>query len=114
MPLSWALFASIALAIAGYIIGRSRAYAAAGDVRALHSRPIYHGASVALTTLLLPLAVLAIATLLRVAGVIGDSSGPIVGVVAWPPGLPGWAGRCRVSGRAFRRATWSSGSSLVC
>ena len=29
MPLSWALFASLLLAIAGFVVGRSRAYAAA-------------------------------------------------------------------------------------
>ena len=57
MPLSWAIFASFLLAAAGYIIGRSRAFASAGpDVRKLHSRPTYHGYSVALTALLPALA----------------------------------------------------------
>lgn len=83
MPLSWALITSIALAIAGYIIGRHRAFATAGpDVRLLHSRPIYHGASVALTTMLLPLAVLAIAALLRMTGTIDASAGPLAGLIA--------------------------------
>ena len=51
MPLSWALIASLLLAVAGYLIGRNRALGAAGpDVRMLHSRPTYHGVSVALTT----------------------------------------------------------------
>ena len=60
MPLSWALFARFLLAAAGYIVGRSRAFATAGpDVRKLHSRPAYHGASVGLAALLPALAVYA-------------------------------------------------------
>lgn len=83
MPLSWALIASFMLAIAGYFVGRQRIYASAGpDIRLLHSRPVYHGASVALTTLILPLAVLAIASFMRMAGVIGASTGPVAGLVA--------------------------------
>ena len=83
MPLSWALFASLLLAVAGYIIGRSRAFSSAGtDVRKLHSRPVYHGYSVALTALFPALAVMLIGTVLRVAGVISAESGPIVGLVA--------------------------------
>ena len=83
MPLSWALFASFLLAAAGYIVGRSRAFASAGpDVRRLHSRPTYHGASVALTALLPPLAVLAVASVLGLSGVLSDETGPVVGILA--------------------------------
>lgn len=90
MPLSWALFASLLLAVAGYIIGRSRAFSAAGtDVRNLHSRPIYHGYSVALTALFPALAVMLIGTLLRVAGVLTAESGTIVGLVALAAAVAG-------------------------
>ena len=102
MPLSWALFASIALAIAGYIVGRTRAYGATSDVRSLHSRPVYHGVSVALTTLLLPLAVLAIATLLRLTGLIDDGAGSVVGVIALAAGVAGLGWAVSRIGQGFR------------
>ena len=90
MPLSWAIFASFLLAAAGYIIGRSRAFASAGpDVRKLHSRPTYHGYSVALTALFPPLAVLALAGLLRMAGVLSAEAGPVVGLLALGAGVVG-------------------------
>jgi phosphate transport system permease protein len=83
MPLSWALIASLLLAVAGYIIGRGRAFAASdSDIRRLHSRPIYHGASVALTALTPPIAVIAIAALLRMLGVLGPGAGQFVGLIA--------------------------------
>ncbi|MTE00665.1 phosphate ABC transporter permease subunit PstC [Paracoccus sp. YIM 132242] len=83
MPLSWAFFASFLLAAAGYILGRSRAFATAGpDARALHSRPTYHGTSVGLMALLPSLGVLAVAAILRMAGVLTDETGPVVGILA--------------------------------
>ncbi|WP_295045001.1 phosphate ABC transporter permease subunit PstC [uncultured Paracoccus sp.] len=83
MPLSWALVASFLLAAAGYIVGRSRAMASAGpDVRKLHSRPTYHGYSVALSALLPPLAVLVIGSFLRLVGVLTADTGPLVGIAA--------------------------------
>lgn len=83
MPLSWALFASFLLAAAGYIVGRSRAFAAAGsDTRKLHSRPTYHGYSVALTALLPALAVMAAASILRLMGILRVEAMQVAGVVA--------------------------------
>lgn len=83
MPLSWALFASFLLAAAGYIVGRSRAFAAAGsDTRKLHSRPTYHGYSVALTALLPALAVMAAASILRLMGILCVEAMQVAGVVA--------------------------------
>ena len=89
MPLSWALLAAVLLALAGYVVGRSRAFALAGDVRTLHSRPIYHGASVALIALLLPLAVLGVGALLRLTGVLAEDTGPVVGLAALAAGVIG-------------------------
>ena len=83
MPMSWALLAAILLAVAGFLLGRSRAHAtAAQDVRTLHSRPAYHGASVGLAALLPALAVLAAGAILRLAGVLSSDTGPIIGIVA--------------------------------
>ncbi|MBC9246176.1 phosphate ABC transporter permease subunit PstC [Paracoccus sp. 11-3] len=83
MPLSWALFASFLLAIAGYLVGRSRAFSAAGpDIRKLHSRPTYHGFLVGLAAFLPAVVVIAIASLLRMSGVIMAEAGPVVGLVA--------------------------------
>lgn len=89
MPLSWALLAAVLLAVAGYVVGRSRAFALAGDVRTLHSRPIYHGASVALIALLPPLAVLGVGALLRLTGVLAEDTGPVVGLAALSAGVIG-------------------------
>ena len=92
MPLSWALFASFLLAAAGYIVGRSRAFATAGpDVRKLHSRPIYHGTSVALAALLPALAVLGLASVLRLTGVVTPESGLVAGAIALIAAVLGWA-----------------------
>ncbi len=103
MPLSWAVFASFLLAAAGYVIGRSRAFATAGpDVRKLHSRPTYHGYSVALTALLPPLAVLAVASILRMAGVLSDSAGPVAGLVALAAAVAGLAWGVMRVGRQFQ------------
>ncbi len=90
MPLSWALFASLLLAVAGYVIGKSRAFSAAGpDVRNLHSRPVYHGYSVAMTALLPALAVMLLGSILRLADVIPAESGPVVGLVALAAAIGG-------------------------
>ena len=51
MPTFWTLLAVLALAAAGYVLGRRRAMAAAeGDARNLHSLPNYYGLNVALFT----------------------------------------------------------------
>ena len=81
MPLSWALIASLLLAVAGYLIGRNRALGAAGpDVRMLHSRPTYHGLSVALTTFGPAAAIVVLALLLRMTGQIDPASGGVAGL----------------------------------
>ncbi|MTJ03628.1 MAG: phosphate ABC transporter permease subunit PstC [Sediminimonas qiaohouensis] len=49
MPVIWIIVAVLAIAGAGYILGRQRALArAGGDRRALHSLPSYYGSNVAL------------------------------------------------------------------
>ncbi len=59
MPLSWLVLLVLALAAAGYFIGRKRVLKlAGGDVRALHSLPIYYGTNVALSVAVPALAVL--------------------------------------------------------
>ncbi|WP_378943316.1 phosphate ABC transporter permease subunit PstC [Paracoccus sp. R86501] len=81
MPLSWALIASLLLAVAGYLIGRNRAFGAAGpDVRVLHSRPTYHGLSVALTTFGPAAAIVVLVSLLRMGGQIAPEAGGIAGL----------------------------------
>lgn len=61
MPLSWLIIVLAALAIFGFVAGRSRAFqSAGGDVRALHSLPSYYGYNVALSALVPALAVLAV------------------------------------------------------
>ena len=90
MPLSWALIASFILAAAGYLVGRSRAFAAAGaDARVLHSRPTYHGASVAFATLLPPLLILMLATVLNLSGKLPAQMGSIVGLIALAAAVAG-------------------------
>lgn len=92
MPLSWALIASVLLAIAGYLVGRSRAFAAAGpDIRKLHSRPTYHGVSVGLAAFLPAIIVMAVASLLRMSGVISGESGSVVGMIALAAAVVGLA-----------------------
>ncbi len=52
MPLSWLLLILAGLTVAGFWLGRRRAlHDAGGDVRALHSLPVYYGANVALSAL---------------------------------------------------------------
>ncbi|CAM4220978.1 phosphate ABC transporter permease subunit PstC [Palleronia rufa] len=61
MPVIWILLILAGLAIAGVVLGRRRALASAGgDPTALHSRPNYHGASVALAALIPSLLLLAV------------------------------------------------------
>ncbi|MDS9467612.1 phosphate ABC transporter permease subunit PstC [Paracoccus sp. MBLB3053] len=51
MPVSWTLLIVLAMAAAGFVIGRSRVLAAAGgDSRKLHSRTSYYGWNIALFT----------------------------------------------------------------
>jgi len=53
MPVSWTLLIVLAMAVAGFFIGRTRVIAAAGgDSRRLHSRTSYYGWNVALFTAL--------------------------------------------------------------
>lgn len=90
MPLSWALLASLLLAVAGYLIGRSRAYATAGsDIRNLHSRPTYHGASVALLTLTPAIIVMIVASLLRMAKSLSPEAAGLVGLFALVAAIAG-------------------------
>lgn len=90
MPLSWALLVSLALAVVGYIIGRSRAFAAAGaDIRTLHSRPSYHGASVALTTLIPAIVILMLASVLRMAKVFPPEATGFAGLLALAASVAG-------------------------
>jgi len=52
MPATWIVAIILALAVAGYVLGRQRAMASAeGDRRNLHSLPGYYGQNVALTAL---------------------------------------------------------------
>ncbi|SIO19854.1 phosphate ABC transporter membrane protein 1, PhoT family [Rhodovulum sp. ES.010] len=52
MPVLWLVLIVLALAIAGYVIGRGRALkSAGGDIRALHSLPSYYGYHIAILTL---------------------------------------------------------------
>lgn len=63
MPVSWTLLLVLALAVAGFFIGRSRVVAAAGgDSRLLHSRPNYYGWNIALFTAVPALFLIAIWT----------------------------------------------------
>ncbi|MDO5630538.1 MAG: phosphate ABC transporter permease subunit PstC [Paracoccus sp. (in: a-proteobacteria)] len=103
MPMSWALLASLLLAIAGYVVARSRALASVGhDIRQLHSRPTYHGMNAALNAFLPPIIIMALASLLRMAGVLTAGAMPIVAVIALAAGIAGlgW-GLTRVNA-AFR------------
>ena len=83
MPMSWALLASLILALAGFVLGRSRAFAAAGsDIRQLHSRPVYHGAHVALLALAPALAALVIASVLLMADALPEGGRGFAGAIA--------------------------------
>jgi len=53
MPLIWLIVIVLAIAVAGYVLGRSRVMAATGgDSRKLHSLPSYYGYNVALKVVL--------------------------------------------------------------
>ena len=59
MPLSWLVLIILAFAAAGYFIGWIRVLKlAGGEIRALHSLPIYYGTNVALSTAVPALSVL--------------------------------------------------------
>lgn len=61
MPVFWILLALLALAAAGFALGRRRAFSSVeGDATRLHSRPNYYGAGVALSSLIPALLVLAL------------------------------------------------------
>ena len=52
MPLFWLILIITGIAAAGYVLGRSRALqSVGGDIRALHSLPIYYGANAALKSI---------------------------------------------------------------
>ncbi|KRS18286.1 phosphate ABC transporter permease subunit PstC [Roseovarius indicus] len=64
MPLLWLILIVLAIAVAGYVLGRQRAVASAGgDSRQLHSLPSYYGSNVALKAIV-PAFLLLIAWLL--------------------------------------------------
>ncbi|WP_417248805.1 phosphate ABC transporter permease subunit PstC [Celeribacter sp.] len=66
MSAFWLLILVLALATAGYVLGRARAMRDAdGDARLLHSLPNYYGANVALSTLIPGLFVLAAGLILQ-------------------------------------------------
>ena len=59
MPVSWLVLIILALAVAGYFVGRSRALSSVqGDGRNLHSLPVYYGTNVAISVLVPALGVL--------------------------------------------------------
>ncbi|WP_439155359.1 phosphate ABC transporter permease subunit PstC [Yoonia sp.] len=59
MPLIWLFLIVLAIAAAGYMLGRSRALASAGgDSRELHSLPSYYGSNVAIKAVLPAFAVM--------------------------------------------------------
>ncbi len=61
MPVTWLVLILLALAAAGYVLGRGRAlHAAGGDSRGLHSLPSYYGAHVGLMALVPAMGVLAL------------------------------------------------------
>ena len=81
MPIFWLVVIVLAIAIAGYVVGRSRALqSAGGNARVLHSLPSYYGANVAMKSVV-PAFLLMIAWLLAqpfyvnsvVSGLIPDS-----------------------------------------
>lgn len=52
MPVFWLILIVLAIAVCGYVVGRSRALASAdGDIRKLHSLPSYYAWNVALKTM---------------------------------------------------------------
>ncbi|WP_422028645.1 phosphate ABC transporter permease subunit PstC [Roseovarius sp.] len=82
MPLLWLILIVLAIAVAGYVLGRQRALASAGgDNRKLHSLPSYYGSNVAIKAIV-PAALLVVAWLLiqpiyvgnTISGMIPDAS----------------------------------------
>ncbi|MEQ9160008.1 MAG: phosphate ABC transporter permease subunit PstC [Roseovarius sp.] len=82
MPLLWLILIVLAIAVAGYVLGRQRALASAGgDNRKLHSLPSYYGSNVAIKAIV-PAFLLVVAWLLiqpiyvgnAVSGMIPESS----------------------------------------
>ena len=66
MPATWIVLLVLALAVTGYVLGRSRALkSAGGDSRNLHSLPRYYGAHVLLMTLVPALGALALWVILQ-------------------------------------------------
>lgn len=64
MPLFWLVLILIAIAAVGYVLGRSRALSSTGgDIRGLHSLPVYYGSNAALKSLV-PALLLVVAWLL--------------------------------------------------
>jgi phosphate transport system permease protein len=96
----------LALAAAAFVAGRRRALAFARHpgVR-LHSRPVYHGAFVALACALPGLGGLALSPWL------GLSAGSALGVLAWTRGAPGF--RARPAVEAVLRALFAACSMLA-
>ena len=61
MPVFWLVLILLALAVAGYFIGRIRAVnSVGGDSRVLHSLPVYYGASAAISVLVPAMGLMAI------------------------------------------------------
>ena len=82
MPLLWLILIVLAIAVAGYVLGRQRALASAGgDSRGLHSLPSYYGSNVAIKAIV-PAFLLLVAWLLiqpiyvgnTISGMIPESS----------------------------------------
>ena len=78
MPLVWLILIVLAIAAAGYLLGRSRALASAGgDSRHLHSLPSYYGANTALKSVVPALGLLIIWLLVQPLYVSSNVSGAI-------------------------------------
>ena len=103
MPMAWALLAGLVLAVAGFVLGRGRAMAAAGgDIRRLHSRPVYHGASVAMLVLAPAAAVLAAAAILMMAGLLPPEARGLAGMIALAAAVAGLGWGVSRIGMGFR------------
>ncbi|MFV2052699.1 phosphate ABC transporter permease subunit PstC [Aliiroseovarius sp. YM-037] len=64
MPLIWIILTLLLLGASAFVAGRARAAVVGDDSRAFHSRPVYHGANVALSGLVPALALLMVWLLL--------------------------------------------------
>jgi phosphate transport system permease protein len=86
MALSWLLLVLLAIAVLGYVAGRSRALASAdGDASVLHSLPSYYGYNVALMALV-PALIILIVWLLVQPIVINNSTSTLIPDSAIPEG----------------------------